>query len=263
MPAQMPPALSSAAESASTMIMSTPGATPSLSTPSTVAVNGSGTLPWETVRPWVVMPVVTCETGIVFRHDAAGAAGAPATSTPVTSIDTATVNRRNIRALSSAISGSERSDTVGHEPSSDIRPVTAPAGGGDRDRVAGLERDARLRSQRAPVEAVGPRLAVRAALGTVGRMPPPIGQDRGLAALARGERADPAVPARRAPGAAAPGPERIALDPWGIRGFKRLDGRVERVRHRYMYGRRTRPVTRSALAPADRLVVAEAGRAEG
>src|SRR3954449_12417543 len=213
MPAQMPPALSSAAESASTMIMSTPGATPSLSTPSTVAVNGSGTLPWETVRPWVVMPVVTCETGIVFRHDAAGAAGAPATSTPVTTIDTATANRRNIRALSSAISGSERSDSVRREPSSDIWPVTAPTGGGDRDRVAGLERDARLRSQRAPVEAVRPRLAVRAALRTAGRMAPAIGQDRGLAGLERSDRADHSVAARMAAGAAAPDTERIALDP--------------------------------------------------
>ena len=49
MPAQMPPAARIAGESVWTMIMSSPGAIPSLSTPITRAVNGSGVIPLLTV----------------------------------------------------------------------------------------------------------------------------------------------------------------------------------------------------------------------
>src|SRR4029453_4152164 len=74
MPNQMPPAARMAGESVSTMIMSRPGAMPSLRTPMTWAVNGSGMVPLLTVYPVPVRPAVTWLTGTAAGHGSAGAA---------------------------------------------------------------------------------------------------------------------------------------------------------------------------------------------
>src|SRR5262245_12478008 len=63
MPAQMPPARVIAGESVSTMIISRPEAMPSLTTPRTVAVNGSGVFPFSTVSPLATMPGTRLATG--------------------------------------------------------------------------------------------------------------------------------------------------------------------------------------------------------
>src|SRR4029450_8864984 len=74
MPNQMPPTARMAGESVSTMIMSRPGVMPSLRTPMTWAVNGSGGVPLLTVYPVPVRPAVTWLTGTAAGHWAADAA---------------------------------------------------------------------------------------------------------------------------------------------------------------------------------------------
>ena len=90
MPAQMPPAASSAGEAPSNTIMSTPGPMPSGSTPRIVTVNGSGVTPRLTVNPVPVMPTVISSTGTGVGKPAAmpsdrDAAAALAVSDPVSS----------------------------------------------------------------------------------------------------------------------------------------------------------------------------------
>src|SRR5262245_47010962 len=76
------------------MIRSSPGAIPSVSTPITRAVNGSGVVPLLTVKPVPVRPAVTSLTGTAAGHGPGGAAaawaGAGAASAPSAS-STATV----------------------------------------------------------------------------------------------------------------------------------------------------------------------------
>src|SRR5680860_710307 len=63
MPAQIPPTRSISAEVSRARIMSRPGAMPSLTTPSTSPVNGSGVVPWLTVRPVTGCPAASDPTG--------------------------------------------------------------------------------------------------------------------------------------------------------------------------------------------------------
>src|SRR5262249_2071713 len=74
MPAQMPPARLIAGESVSTMIRSRPGAMPSVTTPRTVAVNGSAVFPFPTVSPLAGMPATRSVTGNAAGHGSAGSA---------------------------------------------------------------------------------------------------------------------------------------------------------------------------------------------
>src|SRR4051794_36228661 len=88
-PAQIPPTRRSAGESASTMIMSRPGAIAPCSTPSTWTVNGSGCVPRTTVSPLppnVAPPAVrwtTSLTGTAGGHGAGVAPDAVAAAAPM------------------------------------------------------------------------------------------------------------------------------------------------------------------------------------
>src|SRR4051812_3766066 len=197
------------------MIMSWSIPIPSSSTPRIVTGKSSIVLPLETVLPVAskVAPVVavrTASTDIVVKQGAACAAGANA---PAAKSSSTRVSRRmgHLGTRSSA----DRSDTLTGDASSAGRLGPAEPAAARRkygDRVPNLQGDARFRPQLAAVQAVASPCAVLAAVRAARWMPPPIGQDRRLAAFEDGNRADHSIAAGVPADAAAAGPERVALD---------------------------------------------------
>src|SRR4051794_27337632 len=84
MPAQTPPARVSAGELRSAMIMSTPGAMPSVIRPRTLALNGAGVVPRSTVKPVPTTPSTACAVGNASGHATGAVTAACAAMDPGT-----------------------------------------------------------------------------------------------------------------------------------------------------------------------------------
>src|SRR5258706_6122914 len=171
MPAQIPPAAWMAGESVLTMIRSSQGVIPSVSTPMTWTVNGLGVVPLLTVKPVPVRPAFTWLTGTAAGQGAggaaavwalagagsvwaaAGAASAPSASSGAT-VATATARRprgrkwrRELESMDTPhleAGGPQRSHSHGHggpERTGQGRGPAAALGGGEQ--TGGAARPAR------------------------------------------------------------------------------------------------------------------------
>src|SRR5215213_8351933 len=155
-------------------------------------------------------------------------------------------------------SGGEGLRAPADSRSTQRRPVAAAAGRLDPEHVARDQVTRHLRGELRVVEEVAPSGSRSTAALALGRVPPPLADDRGAARLENADLADDAVAAAARPLSARPEPEPVALDAQRIRELESLHGRVERVRHGHVDGGGAVRAGTGALAAADRLVVGEA-----
>src|SRR2546423_1416246 len=132
--------------------------------------------------------------------------------------------------------------------------------------VAGLQRPRAFGRDAldAPVVAddhVAPGLPRRTARETVRRMLAPVREQRHARRDERFDLAHDATTAARAPSAAGVGPQRIRAHAQRVSILKRLDRRVQTVRHVCVYAAQAVNVWARAHAARDRLVVSELARA--